>query len=139
MTSSRPLPVPDPSSAPFWDAAAAHELVLARCQRCQQFALPPDSVCPHCGSTHPEFVFTPVSGHGAIRSWTVARQSFLSGFDDLLPYVLVDVELVEQAELRMIGRLLNGTAADLRIGTEVGVAFEELAPGVSVPAFELIR
>ena len=39
------------------------------------------------------------------------RQSFLPGFDDDLPFVLVDVELEEQADLRMIGRLLDGPDA----------------------------
>lgn len=101
------------------------------------FALPPDSVCPHCGSTEPNFEFIEVSGAGTVRSWTVARQSFLPGFDDLLPMVLVDVELVEQSELRMVGRLIDGLAERLRVGTAVAVAFEDLAPGIAVPAFEL--
>jgi uncharacterized protein len=103
------------------------------------FALPPDSVCPHCGSTEPDFGFTEVSGAGTIRSWTVARQSFLAGFADLLPMVLVDVELVEQPELRMIGRLLEGTTEGLRIGAPVVVAFDDVVPGVAVPAFELAK
>ncbi len=42
------------------------------------------------------------------------HQSFLPGFDDLLPFVLVDVELDEQADLRTIGRLLDGPDAPLR-------------------------
>ena len=45
------------------------------------------------------------------------RQSFLQGFD--VPFVLVDVELVEQADLRLIGRLLDGpgcTSWDRRRG-----------------------
>lgn len=65
------------------------------------------------------------------------RQAFLPGFDADLPFVLVDVELAEQAELRLIGRLLDGADADLHIGDPVTVGFEDLAPGVAVPAFEL--
>jgi len=68
-------------------------------------------------------------------SWTVVRQSFLQGFD--VPFVLVDVELVEQAELRLIGRLLDGPDAPLQIGSDVRVEFEDVAPGLSVPAFSL--
>jgi hypothetical protein len=63
------------------------------------------------------------------------RQSFLQGFD--VPFVLVDVELVEQADLRLIGRLLDGPDAPLKIGDAVRLAFEDVAPGVSVPAFTL--
>jgi len=133
----RPVPVPDEQSAPFWAAAADHVLTAARCSRCQSFTMPPDVVCPHCGSTDPAFEFRPVAGRGTVRSWTVVRQSFLPGFDGDLPFVLVDVELAEQPELRLIGRLLDGVNAALRLGDAVEVAFEEVAPGVAVPAFVL--
>jgi uncharacterized protein len=134
-TATRPLPVPDEQSAPFWDAALDHVLTVARCSRCASFTHPPDVVCPNCHSTDPGFVFTPVSGRGTVRSWTVMRQSFLQGFD--VPFVLVDVELVEQADLRLIGRLLDGPDAPLKIGDAVCLAFEDIAPSVSVPAFTL--
>jgi len=131
----RPVPVPDDVSRPFWDAAAARSLVLARCRRCEVFCHPPDAVCPHCGSTDPEFCFRPVDGSGIVRSWTVMRQSFLPGFE--VPFVLVDVELCVQADLRLIGRLVDGPDAPLRPGVPVRVTFEEVAPGLAVPAFVL--
>ena len=132
---TRPVPVPDASSAPYWEAAARHELVLARCADCAALTVPPDQVCPHCGSTDPRFTFAPVSGRGTVRSWTVVRQSFLPGFD--VPFRLVDVELAEQPELRLIGRLLDGPDAAVRVGSPVTVGFEDLADGVAVPAFTL--
>jgi uncharacterized OB-fold protein len=136
---ARPVPVPDVASAPFWEAAAAHVLTAARCSRCRAYTVPVDIVCPRCHSTDPAFVFEAVSGAGAIRSWTVVHQSFLPGFADDVPFVLVDVELDEQPELRLIGRLLDGPEVPLHLGDRVSVAFEDLAPGVSVPAFELER
>ena len=135
--SARPVPVPDERSQPYWDAAAEHVLAVARCSVCDAYSIPPDVVCQHCHSTEPDFTFVPVSGRGVVRSWTVMHQSFVPGFDDLLPFVLVDVELEEQADLRTIGRLLDGPDAPLTIGTRVVVAFEDLAPRVSVPAFAL--
>lgn len=131
----RPVPVPDEQSREFWAAAAAHTLALARCTRCATFSHPPDAVCPHCGSTDPAFSFVPVDGSGSIRSWTVMRQSFLPGFD--VPFVLVDVELSAQADLRLIGRLVDGPDAPLRLGAPVRLAFEDVAPGIAVPAFAL--
>lgn len=133
----RPLPVPDETSAAFWSAAADHVLAVARCGRCSALTMPPDAICPHCHSTDPGFTFTAVSGRGVVRSWTVVRQAFLPGFDSDLPFVLVDVELIEQPELRLIGRLLDGVDADVHIGATVTVGFEDLATGVAVPAFEL--
>jgi uncharacterized OB-fold protein len=134
---SRPVPVPDEESAPFWEAAAAHVLAVARCARCGSFSIPPDVVCQHCHHGDPEFAFVPVSGRGAVRSWTVVRQSFLPGFADDVPYVLVDVELDEQTDLRMIGRLVDGPDVSLHLGDRVVAAFEDIAPGVAVPAFAL--
>ncbi|MGV0806526.1 Zn-ribbon domain-containing OB-fold protein [Mycolicibacterium setense] len=139
MTTNRPLPVPDESSAPYWASAAQHVLTVARCGRCGTLALPPDVVCTACGSADPQFEFTAVSGRAVIRSWTVVRQAFLPGFDSEVPFVLVDVELAEQADLRLIGRLLGGVEADLGIGAEVQVAYEDLTDEISVPAFELVR
>jgi uncharacterized OB-fold protein len=136
-TAARPVPAPDDASAPYWEAAAQHVLTVARCSRCHRYTIPVDIVCPHCHRTDPEFVFERVSGGGAVRSWTVVRQSFLPGFDDDLPFVLVDVELDEQPELRLIGRLLDGPDASLHLGDRVRAAFEDLAPGVAIPAFEL--
>ncbi len=135
---SRPVPIPDETSAPYWEAAAEGVLAIPRCSSCGILTLPPDTVCVHCGSTDPRYAYTPVSGRGTIRSWTVMHQSFLPGFEDLVPFVLVDVELVEQAELRLIGRLLDGAeAAGLRLGATVELAFEQLSPEVAVPAFVL--
>jgi uncharacterized protein len=65
------------------------------------------------------------------------RQSFLPGFDADVPFVLVDVELDEQPDLRLIGRLTDGTDAPLRVGSKVSVVFEDLSSNVSVPALAL--
>jgi uncharacterized protein len=139
VTSQRPVPVPDELSAPYWSAAADHVLVLARCSRCGQLTHPPDVVCALCQHPDPAFTFERVNGGGTIRSWIVVRQSFLPGFEDQLPLVLVDVALDAAAEIRLIGRLLAGDEATLTIGRRVQVAFEDLVPGVAVPAFALER
>ena len=131
----RPVPVPDEISAGFWAAAANHVLTLARCSNCGQTTLPPDITCPNCFSTDPRFTFEPVAGRGCIRTWTVVRRSFLQGFD--LPFVLVDVELSDQPAVRIIGRLLDGPDAPLRLGAPVTVVFEDVASGVAIPAFQL--
>lgn len=129
------LPVLDEMSAPYWEACARHELAMARCADCGVIAHPPDVTCPSCHSLDPRFTFEPVSGSGKVRSWTVIRHSFLSGFE--LPFLLVDVQLDDQPHLRLIGRLVDGPDTPLRIGDEVTVTFDDLAPGVAVPAFAM--
>jgi uncharacterized OB-fold protein len=132
---SRLTPIPDDRSAPYWHAASEHVLTVAQCPVCRSLTHPPGTVCPHCGSTEPAFTFVPVSGKGVVKSWTVVRQSFLPGFE--VPFLLVDVELVEQTELRLIGRLLDAPEEALHLGRTVRVAFEDIAPGIAVPAFVL--
>ncbi len=66
------------------------------------------------------------------------RQSFLPGFDDDLPFVLVDVALDEPRRpaahrpARRRSRRRRSSSA-----TAVDVVFEQLADGVAVPAFAL--
>jgi hypothetical protein len=134
VNDARPVPVPDEQSAPFWESTAAGVLVLARCGRCKQFAHPPDAVCPHCGSTEPAFTFERVEQHGRICSWTIVRQSFVPGFDDDVPFVLVDVA-IDDTGVRLIGRLVDGPTTPIEIGAPVRVVFEHLAGGVALPAF----
>jgi len=130
-----PVPIPDERSAAYWAAAADHVLVLAQCTRCGRRVHPPGVVCTQCLDPDADFEFTPADGHGTVRSWTVIRDSFLPGF--AVPFVLVDVELDEQPGLRMIGRLIDGPDAALRLGDRVDTVFEDIAPGVAVPAFAL--
>lgn len=127
------LPVPDETSAPYWEACARHELALARCSDCGQFAHPPDVTCPNCSSLEPRFAFEPVLGRGNVKTWILVRHSFLGGFE--LPFLLVDVQLDDHPHIRLIGRLVDGPDAALKIGDAVTVTFDDLAPGVAVPAF----
>ena len=99
--------------------------------------MPPTTVCPACGTTDPRFTYEVVDGAGTIRSWTVVRDAFLPGFEADLPYVLVDVELDAEPGLRMIGRLIDGSTATLRIGARVAVTFDPIAAGIAVPSFAL--
>ena len=132
----RILPVPDETSAPYWAAAAKHILKLPRCSNCAEFTLPPDITCPACHTLKPNFSYEEVSGRGKVRSWTVVRHSFLKGFE--LPFMLVDVQLDDQPQVRLIGQLLDGPDTHINLGDAVAVAFEDLAPGVSIPAFRKV-
>lgn len=132
-----PVPVPDERSAGYWSAAAQGVLAIQCCDHCGRLAMPPDIVCVGCRSPEPSFHDQPVSGRGAVRSWTVMRTAFLPGFASLVPYTLVDVELDEQEDLRVVGRLLHGAPSELIIGARVETVFEEIVPGCHVPGFAL--
>jgi uncharacterized OB-fold protein len=133
----KPLPVPDERSAGYWAAAAEHVLAVAQCSRCGQSTMPPGPVCPYCQSTDPAFEFVPTAGTATVRSWTVVHDAFLPAFRDELPFVLVDVELDDHPNIRLIGRLVDGPDAPLHLGDAVTVDFDDLGDGMAVPAFAL--
>lgn len=130
-----PVPVPDDTSGPFWAACAAHELKLSRCTNCGWFAYPPRAVCLQCLITPPAFGWDPVSGRGTVRTWTVVRQAFLPDFAAEVPYVVADVELVEQPGLRFLARLRGTAPSEPAIGLPVQVAFDEMGGGIAIPYF----
>ncbi len=135
MTGTRPIPVPDELSAPYWDAARRHEAVLPRCSACGRFDLPPEVVCRRCASPDPDWRYEPVSGRGVVRSWTIVRKSFLPGLE--APFVLVDVEVQEQDDLRLIGRLLDGADVDLAVGDRVETVYEDVDDDHAIPTYRL--
>lgn len=115
-------PIADELSAPYWDAAGRGELALPRCGDCARLVVPPEPVCPHCGSVTPAYDYERLSGRGVIRSWTTVRTSFLG---EPTPFTIVDVELADQPDLRLIGRLVDG---EPRPGTSVVAAFPDGIP-----------
>ena len=135
--SVKPVPVPDATSAGYWEAANRGVLALPRCSRCSHFTLPAGALCPHCGSTDPAWTTEAVTGDATVRSWTVVRDSFLPGFAADVPYVIVDVELDAEPGLRLLGRLTDGADAPLHLGDRVTVAFDRLDDEFAVPAFAL--
>src|SRR5947208_13694504 len=91
---SRPLPVPDEVTGPFWDAARQRRLAIQRCQRCATYFHPPLPACDVCESD--DLRFETVSGRGTIYSFTWLHAAALDAFKAASPYAVVRVELAEQ-------------------------------------------
>lgn len=126
---TRPLPEPDDASAPFWEAAARHELVLQACTSCGAVRHPPRPVCPACLSWDHDW--KPASGRGRVWSWVVAHPPVLPAFAEKAPYNVVVVELDEG--VRMVGNVLDVSNEEIHEGMLVQVAFEDIEDGVTLP------
>ena len=61
---TRPIPVPNEWTKPFWESAKNHVLALQRCQECKHFQHPPYATCVNCMSI--DLKFEPVKGKGTI-------------------------------------------------------------------------
>jgi uncharacterized OB-fold protein len=117
-------------TAEFWRAGADGVLRIARCQACGWRVHPPGPVCPRCRGA--ELRFEDVSGRATVHSWTVNRYQWTPGMAP--PYVLAEVELVEQEGLRLLTNIVGCPAGEVRIGMPVTVVFER-AGDAWVPVF----
>jgi uncharacterized OB-fold protein len=85
--------------------------------------------CPSCRGEC--FEWSEVSGRGSIHTWTVARQSWVAGFAEEIPYVIVSVSMEEQPSLYLTTNLIGDyEIGDLDIGMPVIADFEERADSV---------
>ena len=66
---TRPIPVPNEWTKPFWEAAKKGVLALQRCQSCGHFQHPPYATCVRCMAI--DLKFEPVAGKGAIYAYTI--------------------------------------------------------------------
>ena len=129
--SDRPLPLPDPDTAFFWEATAQRKLEILRCQKCRTWVHYPKPSCWNCAGDDlkPE----QVSGRGIVYSYTVTHQD-VPGYK--APFAVVIVELEEQAGLRMVSNVINVPPEDVRIGMPVEVTFQPVAEDVWLPMFK---
>jgi uncharacterized OB-fold protein len=124
------LPVTDDrDSGPFFAAAREGKLVFRACSVCQRGIHPPVPFCTHCGG---EGHWREASGLGHVHSFTVVMHQIHPDYP--APYTLVSVELADNADVRLMGRL-DG-AVDLAPGAKMRVRFDEVAPDTVLPNWE---
>lgn len=120
---SRPLPVPDRDSAPWWEALTHHRLEVQHCQTCSHLRWPARALCSQCGGL--EWNWAPVSGRGSIVSWLVNRHDFGGLYPSPSTAVLVRIE--EQHDILIPGAWDGAPdGSGLAIGLPVEVRFEDL-------------
>lgn len=116
----RPAAGPSAASEAFWTGGARGELLIFRCQTCRRYFHPPAPICWRCRSI--DVAPEPVSGRGRVGSYTINRQSWLPGMEP--PYVVALVELADEPDVRLITNVVDIEPADVRIGLDVAVFFE---------------
>ena len=116
----RPRPQPTPETMHFWEGTRAGELRLQRCNGCGAWRWPARAICNRCHSFAAEWVA--VSGLGTITSWIRTHQAFMRAFQDDVPYAVIQVQLDEQDDIQIIGRLADPTLEPV-IGMRVRAGF----------------
>ncbi len=123
MDLQKPLPVPTPTSRPFWDGLAAGKVLLQQCSDCQGWVFYPRSRCSHCLSDR--LAWREVSGRGTLYTFTIARAATSPHFADEVPQRLAVVQL-EQG-VRLTTTLVNVAETDIRIGMQVKPYFDAVS------------
>ena len=129
-TPSKPLPLPDEPSKPFYDAAMKGKLLLMRCSACGESRFPSREHCDECLS--PDYEWYEASGRGTVRTFGVMHQRYHPGFAEELPYVIAIVELDEGP--RLPANLRGIANEDVTVGLQVVVDFEQY-DDVAIPRF----
>ena len=131
-----PLPdLTDERTAEYFAAAARGELMLPRCDGCNQLVWYPEEECPHCGAH--SFTWTRVSGRGRVFTWTVVRRTFLPAFEEMVPFVTALISLEEDPAVRIVSYVVDCEPDALAADLPVEAVFRPLrfrtVPDRSVP------
>jgi len=134
---TRPIPIPDADSAPFWEGCREHRLLAQRCGECGCWRWPPGAVCPHCRNLGGNW--TQLRGTGTISSFVVVHQANHPAFSDAVPYTIVFVALDEAPDdLLLQSNLIDCPWEDVRVGMRVEVGFDDSTAGASIPVFHRV-
>jgi uncharacterized OB-fold protein len=117
----RPLPVPNPTTAPFFDAAREGRLRLQRCPRDGLFFYP-RSRCPRCLGD--DWSWQDVSGRGSLHAFTIDRVGHDPALAHTVPFAIAVVELEEGP--RMTARVVDCALTELRVGMPLSAVFETI-------------
>lgn len=120
----------DPLTAPFWDAATRHELVIQRCQACGRHQFYPRPFCLACDSDN--VIWVAAAGTGAVYALTTVRIQIAPPFEP--PYIVALVELDEGP--RLLATIVGSVC---EISDRVRVAWQERVDGPPLAVFEPIK
>jgi uncharacterized OB-fold protein len=103
----------------YWTGGADGQLLIARCESCATYVHPPRPICSRCAS--PSVTPTAVSGRGTVHAYTVSAYQWVATMPP--PYVVAQVELVEQPGLLVLSNIVGVDPAEVRVDLPVEVRF----------------
>jgi len=113
------IPVIDPASAPYWEAARRGALLITECRACGKVHHYPRPFCPDCWSedVHP----VQAAGTGTLYTYSTVFVNDLAPFKERLPYVAAIVELTEGP--RLMTAIEGADPQNLRVAMPVTAVF----------------
>ncbi|RIK39024.1 MAG: hypothetical protein DCC58_15895 [Chloroflexi bacterium] len=131
----RPLPVPDPTTLPYWESVKAHAMRIQRCNDTGKFFFYPRGVSPFTLSKN--ISWEPVSGSGTLYTYTIVHRHYHPGFASEIPYVVALVELDEGVRIMADLVDVEPDPQKIKIGSRVEVVYDDVTEEVTLPRFRL--
>ena len=129
-----PLPdTTDPVMHPFWAGCREHKLLLQRERATGVVHWPPKPAYWKGGD---QLEWFEASGRGTVYSYVIAYEPFLPAFKELLPHIMVLVQLDEGP--RLVGYMVDCTPAQMQFGIPVRVVFKQLTDDVTLPVWKAV-
>ena len=132
---TRPIPVPDHDTNPFWDACRDHELRAQVCTKCGRFRWPPQPFCPDCHSW--DYEWQRLSGQGRVESFTVVHYAASPAFKDEVPYVVAVITMEGTDDrVQIVSNVVGCPWEAVAVGMPVEVRFTDVSPEATLPQFQ---
>jgi uncharacterized OB-fold protein len=127
------LPPETGSDIQFFKRLGSGFLQFPACDECHRARFPVAPVCPYCGSS--SFQWVKAHPSGRIHSWVRYHRAYLPEFEQLVPYVVLAVEMDDGPIL--FGRLTSDSSEDPVIGHRVDLVVEKWKDDALTPSFRI--
>ncbi len=121
--SDRPLPVPTPTSQPFWDGLRQRRLLLQYSPTTKQWIYYPRNLTP--GTLADDIEWREAAGTGVVYTFTIARRPTAPAWEGASPQLIAVVELDEGPKVTT--ELVGIAPEAVRIGLRVRAVFEDVS------------
>jgi len=119
----RPIPLPNPTTQPFFDATREERLLLPCCPR-DGFFFYPRSHCPAC--LRDDWSWKEASGRGEVHAFTIDRHGHDPALAAQAPFAIAVIELEEGP--RMTAGIRECELSEVHVGLAVQATYEHLEP-----------
>jgi len=119
---ARPIPLPTPTSAPYWDGLRRHEVWVQFSPSLDAYVFYPRVLAP--GTLADDLEWRQISGAATLVSFAVAQRPVAPQFADAVPHLLAVVQWHEGP--RLATELVDLDPDELRIGMALAPVFVDL-------------
>jgi uncharacterized OB-fold protein len=129
----KPMPVPTPTTAPFWDALSEHKIRIQYSPSTGRYVFYPRILAP--GSLADDLEWREISGAGTLYTFTVSHRAVSPHFAGDVPQILAVVQWDEGP--RFSTEIVNAEPDAIRVGMRVKPVFTDYPDdGVTMLRYE---